>query len=477
MNSTLRRCIAFATAALVLPGLALGADLTEIYHRALRNDPILREADANRQAALEAKPQALGALLPQLTATGSYTRDETSGTTPYLVPADLSNPTGPSVYAPVPNATTSDIRQWNVQLRQTIFHWDQFATLRQAGIEVAQAEVDYHAAQESVILRTATAYFNVLAARDTLEAADASKEAIGRQLEQAEKRFDVGLIAITDVEEAKAAADQSSAAVILAKRTLAASRDQLRELTGDAFDELSRPGDDMPLIAPDPASEEQWVRAALDQNLTLSSARLGADIAHENIAIARAGHAPKIDLVASKSGNNTGATTTINGPYSPLFGGSFPSGSVINDKQIGVQVTVPIYSGGTTSSLVRQAVYRHRAARERLEQTARETERQTRDAYLGVISEIARVEALKQALASSRTALQATEAGYEVGTRTAVDVLLARQRLLDAQTAYARSRYDYVINVLTLEQAAGTLDESRLTRVNGWLGETVSVVK
>ena len=124
---------------------------------------------------------------------------------------------------------------------------------------------------------------------------------------------------------------------------------------------------------------------------------------------------------------------------------------------------------------MRQAVYKHRAARERLERTARQTERDTRDAYLGVISEISRVQALKQALASSRTALQATEAGYEVGTRTAVDVLLARQRLLDAQTTYARSRYDYVINVLTLEQAAGTLDESRLTRVNGWLGQTVSV--
>ena len=472
MNATARRRAALLAAVLLAPAACPAADLAEIYQRALRNDPILREADANRLAALEAKPTALGALLPQITGTAGYTRDETSGSSPNFfncAPAGVGNcPASGFQSVLLPYSTTSDVRQWNVQLKQTLFRWDQFATLREANVQVAQAAVDYHAAQESVILRTATAYFNVLAARDTLEASEASREAISRQLEQAEKRFDVGLIAITDVEEAKAAADQASAAVIEAKRTLASSREALRELTGDAFDELARPGDDMPLVSPDPASEDQWVRAALEQNLTLSSARLAADIAHEQISIARAGHAPTIDLIASKSSNNTGADEVVQGTQ-------FPAGSIVNDKQIGVQITVPIYSGGSTSSQVRAAVYKHRAARERLEQTARETERQTRDAYLGVISEIARVQALKQALASSQTALQATEAGYEVGTRTAVDVLLARQRLLDAQTNYARARYDYVINVLTLEQAAGTLDESRLQRVNGWLGQTVSV--
>ena len=245
-------------------------------------------------------------------------------------------------------------------------------------------------------------------------------------------------------------------------------REQLRELTGDAFDELKRPGEDMPLIAPDPASEEQWVRAALDQNLQLSSARLGVDIARENIAVARSGHLPALDIVASRSATNTSGTYSAAGLSQPADTSNY-------DRQIGVQLTFPIYSGGGTASRVRQAVFQQRAARERLERTARATERQTRDSYLGVLSEISRVRALKQAVASSDTALKATEAGYEVGTRTTVDVLLARQRLLDAQTAYARSRYDYVVNVLTLEEAAGTLDETRLTRVNAWLGQTVSV--
>ena len=465
MKSTLLRTVLLAAAVLALPGLASAADLAEIYHRALRNDPQLREAEANHLAALEARPQALSALLPQLAGSGGYLHDQLDATSPYFL--------GTS-FVPLSTLAKGDTTQWAVTLRQTLFRWDQFALLKQADAQVAQAEVDFRAAQQNVIVRTATAYFNVLAAHDTLEAAEASREAIARQLEQADKRFEVGLIAITDVEEAKAANDQAIATVIGAKRTLATTRDQLREVTGDAFDELTRPGDDIPLVAPNPASEDQWVKTALDQNLALSSARLGADIARENISVARAGHLPTLDLVAKRSGLNTTATTSYTDPVTGLPS-AFPSDSFNNDRQIGLQLTVPIYSGGYASSKIREAVYRHRAAREHLETTARATERATRDSYLGVISEIARVRALKQALESTKTALAATEAGYEVGTRTAVDVLLARQRLFDAQTGYARSRYDYVLNVLTLEQATGTLDESRLARVNGWLNQIVSV--
>jgi len=470
MKLTLIRTVLLAGAALALPGLVAAADLTEIYHRALRNDPQLREAEANHMASLEARPQALSSLLPQLSGTGSWAHDELSSTSPYF--------TG-STFFPLATDTKSTTKQWALQLKQTVFRWDQFATLKQADAQVAQAEVDYRAAQQSLIVRTATAYFNVLAARDTLDAAEASREAIARQLEQAEKRFEVGLIAITDVEEAKAANDQAIATVISAKRTLATSRDQLREVTGDSVEELARPGDDMPLVTPDPASEDQWVKAALEQNLPLSSARLAADIARENISIARSGHLPTLDLIAKRSGLNSSATTSYVDPFpgDSTFGQqvSYPADNWNNDKTISLQLTVPIYSGGYASSKIREAVYRHRAAREHLETTARATERATRDSYLGVISEISRVQALRQAVESSKTALEATEAGYEVGTRTAVDVLLARQRLFDAQTSYARSRYDYVLDVLALEQATGTLDESRVTRVNGWLGQPVSV--
>lgn len=445
MNSTWLRIALLAGAALALPGLAAAADLSEIYHRALRNDPQLREAEANHLASLEARPQALSFLLPQLNGTAGYVHDQLSSTAPQFFVDSSGNP----VFVPLSVLTKGDTRQWAVTLRQTLFRWDQFASLQASDAQVAQAEVDYRAAQQDVIVRTATAYFNVLAARDTLDAADASREAIARQLEQAEKRFEVGLIAITDVEEAKAANDQAIATVIADKRTLATARDQLRELTGDSFDELARPGDDMPLVTPDPASEDQWVKAALDQNLALSSARFGADIARQNISVARAGHLPTLDLVAKRSGASTTATSSYVDPFSGQAT-SYPGDNLNNDKQISLQLTMPIYSGGYAASKIREAVYRHRAARERLERTARATERATRDSYLGVISEISRVQALKQSVESSKTALAATEAGYEVGTRTAVDVLLARQRLFDAQTLYARSRYDYVINVLAL---------------------------
>jgi outer membrane protein len=466
MKLTSLRIALLAGASLALAGAAPAADLTEVYHRALRNDPQLREAEANHMASLEARPQALSALLPQLSATGDYTHDVLDQTSLAFL--------GLAGFIPLPTSTTSTSKQWSLQLRQTVFRWDQISTLRQADAVLAQAEVDFRAAQQDVITRAATAYFNVLAARDTLDAAEASHEAIARQLEQADKRFEVGLIAVTDVEEAKAAADQAAATVIASKRTLATMREQLREITGDDFNELARPGDDMPLVTPDPASEDQWVKVALDQNLALSSARIGADIAKENISMQRAGHMPTLDLVAKRVGLNASATTSYTDPTTGVPN-SLPADSQSHDTQIGLQLTVPIFAGGGPSSKVREAVYRHRAARERLERTARATERETRDTYLGVISEISRVQALKQAVESSKTALAATEAGYEVGTRTTVDVLLARQRLFDAQTTYARSRYDYVINVLGLEKAAGTLDEPQLTRVNSWLNQTVPV--
>ena len=462
MTSTLLRIALSATVFAVACAPAQAADLTDIYHQALRNDPQLREAEDVHLATLEARPQALSALLPQINGSASAVDDHLNSREPgYQVGS--TQPT-------FSTASRTDTTQWSVQLRQTIFRWDQFATLKQSDAVVAEAEANYRAAQQAVIVRTAQAYFGVLSARDTLDYAEASREAITRQQEQAEKRYEVGLIAITDVEEAKAAADQAAATVIAAKRSLADALDQLRELTGETVDELSRPGDDMPLIAPNPENEESWVKAALDQNPDLTAARLAADVARENIAVARAGHYPTLDLVASRTGVNANGTVTAFDPTQ-----QFPGSMMSQDKQIGLQLTIPLYGGGYVSSKVREAVYRHRAAREHLEATARATERGTRDAYRGVLSEIAQVRALKQAVASNTTALRATEASYDVGTRTAVDVLLARQNLLYAQSNYARARYDYVINVLLLDQQTGTLAESRLARVNAWLDHKIPV--
>lgn len=437
---------------------AAAADLGSVYQRALANDPVIREAEANRRAARESKPQALAALLPQLNASGRYDDEDTEFDGAFVSPGGVT---------PQERDSVGDTTSWQLTLRQSVFSWQNWAALRRANSEVAQAEADYRAAQQNLILRTAEAYFNVLAAQDTLEASQAAHAAIGRQLEQSEKRFEVGLIAVTDVQEAKAAFDSATATLIQSKRNLATTGERLRELTGDTFDELSKPGTEMPLAGPDPANEEDWVRLAMEQNANLISSRLAAEISRHTVSSERGGHYPSLDLVVTRNSSEEDARIT----------GS-QAGDVLNQfdgTTVSLQLTVPIFSSGATSSRVRQAEFRHIAARERLERSARETERETRDAYLGVNSEMARVQSLKQAVESARTALQATEAGYEVGTRTSVDVLDARRRLFEAETNYSRSRYDYLLNVLRLRLAAGTLDAGGLGEVNGLLTESVRV--
>ncbi|HEY6642551.1 TolC family outer membrane protein [Povalibacter sp.] len=453
--------------ALSLAAPASAADLIEVYQRAVQNDPLIREADANRLASRESKPQALAALLPQLNANGSYEKSKSEGASLFADPSDPSN----IIFLAAQREQDLTTKFYQIQLRQTLFRWDQWSTLKRADAQVAQAEADYQAAQQDLIARTAARYFNVLAAQDTVDAAAATLEAFSRQLEQADKRFEVGLIAITDVQEARAAHDQAAAGVILAKRQLATALELLRELTGESFGTLAAPVEDMPLKSPDPENEETWVATALDQNLQIISARLATDIAKQDVRVARSGHFPAIDLVAGRSGNDIAGDTETQ-PQGGIRSTS-PADSDGNEDSIGLQVTIPIYSGGATSSRVRQRVYLHRAARERLERANRETERATRDAYLGVMSEMSRVKALKQALESSKTALQATEAGFEVGTRTTVDVLDARRRLFEAQTNYSRSRYDYIVNVLSLQLATGTLKQADLQEINGYLEERI----
>ena len=461
-----------ATLALLFSALPLAApakDLIGVFEDALHNDPVIRQADANRLAARESKPQALAALLPQLNGTAGITRDHSSGFQTQIFQVSAPTPNAPLQFVEARTADQIDntIQQWGLNLRQNVFSWSNWMALKAASHEVAQAESNYAAAEQQLILRVAQAYFAVLTAYDTLQADQTALEAISRQLDQANKRFEVGLIAITDVEDAKAARDSAASTVIAAKRTLATSENQLQEITGQNYDALAKPGTEMPLNNPEPAEEDRWVNISLEQNLTLISSRLQADIARENVRVAEGGHLPTLDLVAGRSWNYTSSDQIF---------GSTPFSNVdskVNDRQIGLQFTLPIYSGGFTQSKVRQAQYQWIAAKEGVVQSSRATERQARDAYLGVISGIARVQALRQAVESNQTSLKATEAGYEVGTRTSVDVLNARRLLVQAQTDYASARYDYIVSVLQLRLAAGNLDRTQLTELNSWLTVTV----
>jgi outer membrane protein len=439
------------------------ADLVSVYQDALANDPAIREADATRKATREGRPQALAALLPQLTGQASLTRGK-QDSEQNSIRGTADNP----VVVTQKIHLEPDQTAWAINLRQNLFSWSNWATLRAANYQVAQAEADYQAAEQDLIARAAARYFAVLSAQDTVEAQQAALDAFSRQLDQANKRFEVGLIAITDVQETKSARDQAAADVIAAKRQLATAEEQLREVTGQKYDQFSRPGVTMPLKSPDPNVEQNWVDISMEQNLALVSSRLQADQARENVRVAFGGHLPTIDIVATRD-HAKGEGDARFDPTLPLG----PAPSVSDDKTYGLQVTVPIFAGGLTQSRVRQSQYSWIAAKERVTRTSRATERAARDAYLGVISNMARVEALRQGLESSQTSLKATEAGYEVGTRTSVDVLDARRLLVQAQTAYSQSRYDYLLTVISLRQAAGNLDKQTLDELNALLTVTV----
>jgi outer membrane protein len=454
--------------ATVLTATASAADLLSVYQDALANDPAIREADATRKASREARPQALSNLLPQIQGSAQYQRGNTDQT---QLSAQTDPTNGNVVLFPRQAVFHPDSKSWSINLRQNLFSWSNWATLRAASSQVAQAEADYQAAEQDLIVRAAQRYFGVLSAQDTLEAQQAALDAFARQLDQANKRFEVGLIAITDVQETKSARDRAAADVIASKRSLATAEEQLREITAQKYDQLARPGDTMPLSSPSPASEQQWVDMSMEQNLALVSSRLQSDTAREQVQVAFGGHLPTIDAVATRdhsTGDGTAQFGTLSGlpPESP-----FPTEA--NDKTYGLQITVPIFSGGLTQSRVRQSQFQWIAAKERVTRTSRATERAARDAYLGVISNMARVEALRQALESSQTSLKATEAGYEVGTRTSVDVLDSRRLLVQAQTAYSQSRYDYLLTVIQLRQAAGNLDKATLDELNRLLTVTV----
>ena len=440
------------------------ASLLDVYEQALVNDPRIKEAFANKEAIIEAKPQARSFILPQLSGSASFSDNDSDGQSTFQ--QKIINPiNGEEVV--ITNNTDflqeSETLQWDVTLRQAIFDYGSWMNLRKANKTVAQAEIDYLAAEQDLIIRVANAYFNVLAAEDTLEAEQAARQAIEKQLDQAQKRFDVGLIAITDVQEAQAAYDQSIANEITSKRNLATAKESLRAITDSYPGQLNKPDNNLPLIMPNPQSESDWVETSLEQNLSYLSAQVGVEIAKSEIKVQRSGHLPTIGIQASKRDIDTDSFRSDSGSeFTPADNENINEG-------VGVQLNLPLYSGGQVTSRVRQAVARHRASKEKLERVARETTRIARDSYLGVISGIATVKALQQSVKSSATALQATEAGYEGGTRTTVDVLDARRRLYSSQKNLAISKYDYLKNILQLKQAAGTLTQSDLEQINNWL--------
>ncbi|MCC8995166.1 MAG: TolC family outer membrane protein [Candidatus Contendobacter sp.] len=417
----------------VLSGQPAGAEnLLQVYQEALDSDPVLKSAAANRQASQEAKPQARALLLPNVNA--SLTRGNVSG-----------------IVGPTLKDSSYDTHNYTIQLTQPIYNRGNQVQQRLADAVVSQSDVDFHNAQNQLILRVSQGYFGVLAALDNLTYATAEKNAFARQLEQANRRFEVGLATITDVYDAQARFDGAVSQEIDAINKLADARELLRQLTGQEYTQLNLLSERMPLSLPKPSDPEEWVRMALDSNLALRSAGFGVDQARENIQFQKAGHYPTLNLNTSRTMFDIGSGT-------------------LGETDVKLQLSIPLYSGGTVSSQSRQAAYNYEASRQALENQQRDTIRTVRNAYRGQETAISQIKALDQTRISTRSALEANQAGYEVGTRTIVDVLDAERNVYLAARNYASARYSYISNYLTLRQAAGQLSDEDVAEINGWLG-------
>jgi outer membrane protein len=432
--------------------------LIDAYRRALEFDPVIREAEATYLAAVEAKPQARARLLPSLSlaAARAHRFQDTNG-------GAIDPITGAQVGTRF--MFEQESAGWSVSLAQTVFDWGAYATLRQADKRVVGAETDFQAAQQELLIRVATAYFDVLAAEDDVVAARAARAAIARQLEQARRRFQVGLIGITDAEQAQAGYDDAGATEIEAQHLLSIAQQRLRKVTGANLTELASPIDDLPLLMPEPASAEAWVSAALGGNPALISSRVAADVASEDVAIQRSSRLPTLTLSASYNDDDQDRLQTLFRPAPQTT----PSTQLPIGRSWSLDLRFPIVTGGLNRSRIRQSVQQQRAATEAAERVALDTELEAREAYLGVISSIERVRALRQAVESNRTALRASEGGFRVGTQSTVDVLASQNNLRRAETEYARSRYDYLLNLLRLKTAAGSLAVGDIEQIDGWL--------
>ena len=417
---------------------AHAADFQEIYQLALKQDATFQAAQHQYLAARETKPQARSFLLPQVTLGAGYERTSEKV-------KRSSQPTLDSDF----NTTT-----YGLNIGQVLFNRELFISLDQADTSVAQAEAQLEAARQNLIVRVAEAFFNVLAAEDTLRFSEAEKDAIGRQLEQAQKRFEVGLIAITDVKEAQADYDNAVASEIAARNALDIANSALSVLVGQSPGELNKLSERMPLVIPNPENADQWRDKALEQNLQLIATQLSTENARLEIKRARAGHYPTLDLTA-------GANET------DIDGGFFGARDT-RDLSIGVELNLPIFSGGLVRSKTREAKAGFDEAQELLTQQRRDTAKQARDAYLNVISGISQVKALRRAVESNQAAAEATQAGFDVGTRTSVDVLIALRNLFSAEREHAIARYNYVVDTLRLKQAAGSLSVKDVSTINRW---------
>lgn len=411
-------------------------DLQEAYKLAQQNDFAIKSAQYDHDSAIERLPLARSAFRPRVNATLEYSIND-------------QNDDGFGNF---------NTRTLSLSINQSLFNRENRAIINQAELGVQQAEAQLLAEQQNLILRTARAYFDVLRTQVEVEFSQSELEAIARQKEQAERRFEVGLVPVTDVRTAQAQYDLAIAAEIAAKNAFENARGALQVITGVTPDSIAQLAVDLPLVAPDPANMDEWEELALQQNFDLQAARLAARTASAVVASARGSRYPTLGVAL----------------VGQMLEHENDSAASPRDLEAGVlrfEVSMPLYSGGRISSQIRQAEADAASANQRLLSQERETAKQVQNVYRGVTGSIARANALHQALSSTRKSADATDAGFRAGTRTSVEVLQSLRDVFGAESDYAAARYDYIINYLSLKAASGTLREQDLMPINNFLAK------
>jgi len=402
-----------------------GVDLLAVYQLARSGDPVIAAEAFSRDAAQEVIPQAKAALRPQISAATGYT----------LSSEDLY----------------SEAASASVSLSQSLYNRASRLTVDQARQLADRAQIDYAIAAESLIQRVAASYFAVLATQDNLELSERNQRAIGRQLELAEERLEVGLGTRTDLYDARARFENAIAEGIEARRLLDDARQALVALVGDDPGHLRSLSAAAPLAKPNPDNAEIWVARALSENRGLATLQQAADLAELEIDLQKAERFPTVGLGLSAAYTDSAVSDGT-------------------DITLTFSLSLPFYQGGLVNARIREAAFKHNAARASYESARRDIQRQTRQAFLGVNSQLRRVQALAEAVRAGESALQAKEEGFAAGLTTNIEVLDAQRDLFRAERDYLKARYDYVLQVLLLEQLAGQLDESDVARINRWLG-------
>jgi len=419
---------------------AQAADLLDIYHAAQGQDAVFASARAAREAGKEKLTQGRALLLPSVNLNANSTFNNTN--TQYK-----------TTVTPSPGNQRYNSNGYGVSLVQPLFREQNWAAYTESELQVAQSEAQFRLAQQDLLLRTAQTYFDVLIAQDSVQLAAAQKTAISQQLEQAKRNFEVGTATITDTHEAQARFDLTVAQEIAAQSNLEVKRRTLQQLINATPAELNPLGNAFQLEQPQPLNQEQWVEEAKLHNDQITIAKAAAELAEKEVDRNRGGHLPTVDLVANYAKSAANA-------------GSLGFGSDVSGTSVGVQLNLPLFQGGATQSKWREADANRERAKQDLENARRNIELQTRQAYLGVVSGIAQVQALQQALKSSESLLEASKLGYEVGVRTNLDVLNAQQQAYSTRRDLYQAEYNYLMSQLRLKAAVGGLSEAELAKVN-----------